>query len=37
MTGISRQQLLALAVLLFLAVAVIGCFALIALGKVVPF
>lgn len=33
----TRQQLLALATLVFFAVIVFGCFGLIALGKVVPF
>lgn len=37
MRGISRQQILILAVLLFFVVAVMGCLLLIALGKVVPF
>ncbi len=33
----SRQQLLVLASMLFLVVTIMGCFSLIALGKVVPF
>lgn len=33
----TRQQLLALATLFFFAVVILGCFGLVALGKVVPF
>ena len=37
MAGITRQQLLILAVLFFFVVAIFGCGLLIAAGSVVPF
>ena len=37
MSGISVQQLLILAILFFFAVSIMGCFILVAAGKIVPF
>jgi len=34
--GISRSQILVLAMMIFLVIALIGCAMLIALGKIVP-
>ncbi len=33
----TRQQMLVLAIMVFFLVVIVGCFGLIALGKVVPF
>jgi len=37
MAGISKQQFLILAIMLFIMVSVIGCFVMVAAGKIVPF